>query len=60
MIRESVPMPDTNTMMQKVIPASDIEKYLDGTYTQVGGYVTRLEDISHLSTYGEIYDSLRF
>ena len=59
MIRESVPMPDTNTMMQKVIPASDIEKYLDGTYTQVGGYVTRLEDVSHLSTCGEIYDSLR-
>ena len=59
MIRESVPMPDTNTMMQKVIPASDIEKYLEGTYTQVGGYVTRLEDVSHLSTYGEIYDSLR-
>lgn len=43
-IRKSVPMPDADTLMQKVIPASDIAKYMDGTYTQVGGYVTRAED----------------
>lgn len=58
-VRESVPMPDADTLMQKVIPASDIEKYLDGTYTQVGGYVTRAEDVVQLSTYEEIYNSLR-
>ncbi|MBQ6696768.1 MAG: transglutaminase domain-containing protein [Lachnospiraceae bacterium] len=58
-IRESIPMPDQNTLMQKVIPASDIEKYMDGTYTQVGGFVTRAEDVAHLNTYDEIYSSLR-
>ena len=58
-IRESVPMPDTDTLMQKVIPVSDIEKYMDGTYTQVGGYVTRAEDVAHLTSYDNLYYSLR-
>lgn len=58
-IRESIPMPDPKTVMQKVIPAQDIKKYLDGTYTQVGGYVTRAEDVSQLGTYDDIYNSLR-
>ena len=59
MIRESVPMPDSNTLMQKVIPASDVQKYLDGTYTQIGGFVTRAEDVTQLKTYDDIYNSLR-
>jgi hypothetical protein len=58
-IRESVPMPDADTLMQNVISSCDIAKYMDGTYTQVGGYVTKAEDVSQLSTYGDIYDSLR-
>ena len=58
-IRESTSVPDSNTLMQKVIPYVDIEKYMDGTYTQVGGFVTKAEDVSHLNTYGDIYDSLR-
>jgi hypothetical protein len=58
-IRESIPMPDTDTSMQKVIPSSDLAKYMDGTFTQVGGYVTKAEDVSQLSTYDELYDSLR-
>ena len=57
-IRESVPMPDEDTLMQKVIPASDIEKYINGTYTQVGGYVTRAVDVAQLSTYDDFYSSL--
>lgn len=58
-IRESIPMPDSNTIVQKVIPKGDIAKYLDGTYTQVGGYVTRAQDVSQLENYTDIYDSLR-
>lgn len=58
-IRESVPMPDVNTLMQKVIPASDIDKYLNGTYTQVGGFVTRVEDVTQLGNYDDIYNGLR-
>ena len=52
-------MPDSNTLMQKVIPIGDVEKYIDGTYTRVGGYVTRAEDVIHLDNYDYIYDSLR-
>ncbi|MEC0305036.1 hypothetical protein P4686_18770, partial [Terribacillus saccharophilus] len=58
-IRESVPFPDTDTVLQKVIPSSDIEKYMSGTYTQVGGYVTRVEDVTQLKSYEDIYHSLR-
>ena len=59
-IRESVPMPNKETLMQKFIPASDIEKYMDGTYTQVGGFVVGAEDVVQLSTYDDIYNSCRF
>ena len=58
-IRDSIPMPDNTTIMQKVIPSSDIDKYLDGTYTQVAGYVTKYDDVSTLSKYDDIYKSLR-
>jgi hypothetical protein len=58
-IRESVPMPDANTTMQKVIPASDVSKYIDGSYNQVGGYVTRAQDVAQLSNYDDIFNSLR-
>lgn len=58
-IRESVPMPDADTLMQKVIPASDIEKYMDGSYTGVKGFVTRVDDVAQLSTYDDFYNSLR-
>ncbi|WP_448902985.1 hypothetical protein [Eubacterium sp.] len=58
-IRNSVPMPDENTMLQKVFYKDDIEEYMNGTYTQVGGFVTRAVDVAHLKTYDSIYDSLR-
>ena len=46
-------------MLESIIPLDDISKYLDGTYTQVGGYVTKYEDVSNLSKYEDIYESLR-
>ena len=58
-IRESIPMPDSNTLMQKAIPIGDVEKYMDGTYKQVGGYVSRAQDVVSLNSYDEIYESLR-
>ena len=42
-VRESVPMPNKNTLMQKVFPIKDLEKYLSGEY-KVRGFVSRLED----------------
>ena len=58
-IRDSIAMPDNTTKMQKVIPNSDINKYLDGSYTQVGGYITKYDDVSTLTKYDDIYESLR-
>jgi predicted hydrocarbon binding protein len=58
-IRESIPMPDNTTIMQKVIPNEDISKYLEGTYSQVGGYITKASDVTQLEDYMNIYKSLR-
>jgi len=58
-IRGAMPKPDANTIMQKVIPKSDINNYLSGNYTQIGGYMTRASDAKHLKTYDDIYNGLR-
>jgi hypothetical protein len=39
-----------DTRMQKVIPPGDVDKYLDGSYSQVGGFVARQQDASQMST----------
>jgi hypothetical protein len=39
-----------DTRMQKVIPPDDVQKYLDGKYSQVGGFVARQQDATHMST----------
>lgn len=58
-IRNSIPMPDGNTLLQKVIPKSDIAKYLNGQYKTVGGFVSTAKDAKHLSTFEEIYHGMR-
>lgn len=58
-IRESIPAPTADTVLQKVIPATDVEKYLNGSYTKVGGFISRYGDVSHLKTYREYYGGLR-
>ena len=58
-IRENISNPTSDTMLQKVIPYQDIEKYMNGSYNKVGGFVTKAEDVSHLKTYDEIYDAFR-
>ena len=58
-LRDISPKPKSGTLLQKVVPASEIENYLGGTYTKLKGFVTRFEDVAHLKTYDEIYDSLR-
>ena len=44
--------------MQKVIPAGEIENYVNDQYNRVKGFVTREVDVAHLQTYDEIYDAL--
>ncbi|MBN2750868.1 MAG: hypothetical protein JXR57_15365 [Bacteroidales bacterium] len=58
-IRNSIQTPNSETLLQKVIPKSDIDKYLDGTYKQVGGYVSTAKDAKHLKTYDDIYYGMR-
>ena len=58
-IRSSIPLPNSNTILQKVIPKSDIQKYLDGTYNTVGGFVTTAKDAKHLSTFDDVYYGMR-
>ena len=60
-IRNAIPKPDANTLMQKVIPKDVINMYLRevNPYTTVGGFVTRASDAKHLKTYDDIYWGLR-
>ena len=60
-IRNSITMPDGNTILQKVIPKNDIAKYITETnpYTQVGGFVSTVKDAKHLRTYDDIYNGMR-
>ncbi|MEU4742748.1 hypothetical protein AB0G02_20105 [Actinosynnema sp. NPDC023658] len=39
-----------DTPMQKVIPPGDVDKYLKGDYKEVGGFVARQQDATHLNT----------
>jgi hypothetical protein len=59
-IRNALPKPDANTLMQKVIPKDVIDAYLSGGYTpQVRGSVTEAKDAKHLKTFEDLYYGLR-
>ena len=58
-IRGSIPNPTSNTLMQKVIPQSDIANYTSGNYTSCRGYVTTASDAKHLSTPEDVYYGMR-
>ena len=57
-IRNAIHKPDANTVMQKVIPKTDIENYINPTsnyYKQIGGYVSTAADTKHLKTFNDLY-----
>ncbi|GIM52115.1 hypothetical protein CAPN004_11450 [Capnocytophaga cynodegmi] len=54
-IRNAIPKPDANTLMQKVIPADDIDMYLSGQYFEVGGSVAKASDTKHLKSFEDYY-----
>ena len=58
-IREAVPPITRTTILQKTIPGQDIEKYLDGTYSEIGGYVAKAEDVHDIKLYDDFVESLR-
>ncbi len=59
-IREAVPKPGGNTVFQKTIPVEDIPKYLgENGYSSVQGYIANYDDVSHISGYKNVVESLR-
>jgi hypothetical protein len=58
-IRDSVPRPDKNTTLIKNFHERDIQKYLDGDYTSVKGFVAKAEDSSHIHNYSHVRESMR-
>lgn len=59
-IRAALPKPNSTSVMQKVIPKGDIEKYINGAKgTNVSGYVTKAADAKHLETFEDLYNGLR-
>jgi hypothetical protein len=58
-IREAVPPITRKTILQKTIPGQDIEKYLDGKYSEIGGYVAKAEDVHDIKLYDDFVESLR-
>ena len=57
--RDSVPRPDNKTTLIKNINANDIQKYLDGEYSSVKGFVAKAEDSSHIHDYSHVRESMR-
>ncbi|PKR82387.1 hypothetical protein CWO92_24780 [Heyndrickxia camelliae] len=58
-IRDSVTPITKETVLQKTIPASDIEKYISGDYAEIGGYVAKFDDVGHIKNYGDVVESFR-
>ena len=58
-IRNLVPPPTKATIMQKVIPKADIERYILKQWNSIPGYITKAVDVTQLSNYRDIYNSLR-
>ncbi|GAA0486805.1 hypothetical protein [Microbacterium aurantiacum] len=59
-LRESVPPVTPGTPMSKVIPIDDIDKYIGGEYSQLGGFMTRAGDYDGGSrSLAEVVDELR-
>lgn len=59
-IREQVPPPNNDTILQKVIDGGKIDNYLkdDDPWNTVGGFITKAQDTKGLSTLQEVYDGL--
>ncbi|WP_434778244.1 hypothetical protein [Neisseria sp. Ec49-e6-T10] len=59
-IRDRVPAITRETTLQKVIPEENIEKILSGQFnSEVGGYIAKVDDVSHIKSYDEILESIR-
>ena len=46
-------------MMRKYIPVEDMEKYLSGKYTGIGGFIARQDDVLQLKTFNDVFYTMR-
>ncbi|PEQ48186.1 WXG100 family type VII secretion target [Bacillus cereus] len=60
-IRDSVPTPNQDTLLQKVISLDSVENYLKETeyFNSVGGCVAKMEDVKQIHSPKDVYESLR-
>jgi hypothetical protein len=58
-IRDAVHPIKEDTVLRKTMPTSDIAKYLSGEYTEIGGYVAKLEDVEQIKNYDDVVESFR-
>jgi hypothetical protein len=58
-IRDAVPSVNNKTLLQKTIPVGDIENYLSGKYTEIGGYVAKVEDVNNVRMYDDVIETSR-
>ena len=58
-VRDSIPDPDNDTLLQKVVDEDTMKKYLGGEYKDVGGSIAKLSDVKDLKTYTQVYNGLR-
>ena len=58
-VRAALPAPDDETVMQKVIPLEDVEKYLSGELRSFAGFVSRACDVKQYRTFDDLYYGLR-
>lgn len=59
-IRSSIPQPDANTDMIKVITPDDLANYLSGNYKTIGGCVTTASAVEgNMGPYANMLESLR-
>ncbi|MBF2568377.1 hypothetical protein IA939_02970 [Listeria welshimeri] len=59
-IRYAIPGLDENTLLQKVIPISDIDIYLSGKFNyEIGGYVAKANDAKNISSYEDIVETFK-
>ncbi|HHZ06202.1 MAG TPA: WXG100 family type VII secretion target, partial [Clostridiales bacterium] len=60
-IRNSIPDPTNETVLQKVVDSSKLDSYLSRTQysTGVSGSIAKFSDVQDLKTYKDTYNALR-
>lgn len=58
-VRNAIPDPTNETVMQKVISEETAQKYLSGARDSITGSIAKLSDVQGLKTYTEVYNGLR-